>query len=206
MKSAFHSVNLHKAIAQLNSVLMPHLIIVDGLQGDLHSESGHDPVVMDRIVLGTNPVEVDSVVADTLGYEPRDIRHIAYAADGGLGTCDLKKIKIHSLNRPSEVKRFSPPTHYSKRFPCSISAEGACCTCMGNFIFALERLNEKGLLSDRLSFFIGQNPKIPMQKKAITVAVGQCASKLASAELSIDECPPTATSIFQGVASRVAKE
>jgi len=49
------------------------LIIVDGLQGDLHSESGHDPVVMDRMILGTNPVEVDSFVADALGYQPRDI-------------------------------------------------------------------------------------------------------------------------------------
>jgi len=206
MKTAFHGVNLHQAIAQLNSVLIPDLIIVDGLQGDLHSESGHDPVVMDRMILGTNPVEIDSVVADTLGYKPRDIRHIAYAADGGLGTCDLKKIKIQFLNRPSEIRRFSPPTHYSKRFPCSISAEGACCTCMGNFIFALERLNEKGILSERLSFLIGQHPKIPVQKKVFTIAVGQCASKQVAADLCIDECPPTASSIYQGVLSATVKK
>jgi hypothetical protein len=205
MKTAFHGVNLHKAIAQLNSVLIPHLIIVDGLQGDLHSESGRDPVVMDRMILGTNPVEVDSLVADTLGYKPRDIRHIAYSADAGLGTCDLKKIKIHSLNQPSDVKRFSPPTHYSKRFPCSISAEGACCTCMGNFVFALERLNEKGMLSNRLSFLIGQNAKIPTQKKAFTIAVGQCASKQDAADFCIDECPPTATDIIQSVSSAIIK-
>jgi uncharacterized protein (DUF362 family) len=205
MKTAFHGVNLHKAIAQLNSVLLPDLMIVDGLQGDLHSESGHDPVVMDRMILGTNPVEVDSVVADTLGYKPRDIRHIAYSADAGLGTCDLKKIRIQSLNRPSEIKRFSPPIHYSKKFPCSISAEGACCTCMGNFLFALERLNEKGLLSDRLFFLIGQNPKIPTQKKAFTIAVGQCASKQGAADVCIDECPPTASNIYQSIASATAK-
>jgi len=205
MKTAFHGVNLHKAIAQLNSVLIPHLIIVDGLQGDLHSESGHDPVAMDRIILGTNPVEVDSIVADTLGYKPRDIRHIAYAADDGLGSCDLKKIKIHYLNRPSEVKRFTPPMHYSKRFPCSISADGACCTCMGNFIFALERLNEKGLLSDQLSFVIGQNAETPAQKKAFTIAVGECASKQDTADVRIGDCPPTAGDIYQGVASAIAK-
>ena len=206
MKSAFHSVNLHNAIAQLNSVLFPNLIIVDGLQGDLLSESGHDPVVMDRIILGTNPVEVDSVVADALGYKPRDIRHIAYSADAGLGTCDLKKIKIHSLNRPSEMKRFSPPTHYSKRFPCSISAEGACCTCVGNLIYALERLNEKRVLSNRLSFVIGQNAKIPAQKKTFTIAVGQCASKQDAADLCIDECPPTAGNIYQTVASAIGRK
>ena len=205
MKSAFHSVNLHKAIAQLNSILVPHLTIVDGLQGDLHSESGHDPVVMDRIILGTNPVEVDSVAADMLGYEPRNIRHIAYSADAGLGTCDLKEITIRSLNRPSGTKRFNPPRHYSERFPCGISAEGACCTCMGNLIFALERLKEQGLLSERLSFFIGQNPKIPAGKKTLTIAVGQCASKQDGADMRIDECPPTAGSIYQRVASMISK-
>ena len=77
---------------------------------------------------------------------------------------------------------------------------------MGNFIFALERLNEKGLLSDRLSFLIGQNAKAPTQKKAFTIAVGECASKQAAADLCIDECPPTAGNICQSVASAVAKK
>jgi uncharacterized protein (DUF362 family) len=201
MKTAFHGVNLHRAIAQLNSVLSPHLIIVDGLQGDLHSETGHDPVVMERIILGTNPVEVDSVVAETLGYAPRDIRHITYSADASLGTCDLKRIRIRSLNRPSQRKRFRPPAHYSKKFPCTIRAEGVCCTCMGNFIFALERLREKGLLSERISFLIGQNSTIPSGKKTLTVAVGKCASKQDGSDLRIDECPPSAGSIFQCIAS-----
>ncbi|OGP93669.1 MAG: hypothetical protein A2157_00025 [Deltaproteobacteria bacterium RBG_16_47_11] len=203
MKTAFHSVDLHRAVAQLNSILVPDLIVVDGLQGDLHSETGHDPVAMDRIILGTNPVEVDSVVADALGYAPRNIRHIGYSSDAGLGTCDLKEIRIRSLNRPSGKKRFSPPIHYSKRFPCHISAEGACCTCMGNFIFAMERLKEQGLLSERFSFLIGQNPKIPTDKKTLAIAVGQCASKQYGVDLRIDECPPSTGKILQCVASIV---
>ena len=207
MKTAFHSAGLHGAIAQLNSILAPNLIVIDGLRGDLHSETGRDPVAMDRIILGTNPVEVDSVVADTLGYAPRSIRHIACSADAGLGTCDLKEIRIRSLNRPSVKKRFSPPVHYSKRFPCHISAEGACCTCMGNFIFALERLKEQGVLSERLSFQIGQNAKIPAgKKKTLNIAVGQCASSLDPVDLRIDECPPSAGRIFQCVASIMNKQ
>jgi len=77
---------------------------------------------------------------------------------------------------------------------------------MGNFIFALERLNEKGLLSDRLSFLIGQNPKIPAQKKTFTIAVGQCASKQDAADLCINECPPTTGNIYQSVASATARK
>jgi uncharacterized protein (DUF362 family) len=203
VKTAFHGVNLHRAIAQLNSILVPDLIVVDGLRGDLHSETGYDPVVMDRIILGTNPVEVDSVVADMLGYAPRDIRHIAYSADAGLGPCDVKEISLRSLNRPSGERRLSPPTHYSKRFPCSIIEDGACCTCTGNLIFALERLKERGLLSERFTFLIGQNPKNPDGKKTLTIAVGQCASKLGVADLRIDECPPTAGNIYRCVRSMI---
>jgi len=206
MKTAFHGVDLHRAIAQLSSVVSPHLILVDGLQGDLSSETGYDPVVMERIILGSNPVEVDSVVADTLGYAPRAIRHISHSADAGLGTCDLDQISIRALNRPSKDERFEAPLHYSRRFPCQISAQGACCTCMGNFIFALERLHEQGLLSERLCFLVGQKPGIASPKGAMTIAIGQCAAKQNIADVCIDECPPTAGTIYQCVASAIPKE
>jgi len=74
---------------------------------------------------------------------------------------------------------------------------------MGNFIFALERLKEQGLLSERLSFFIGHNSTIPTGKKGLTVGVGQCASKQDGADLRIDGCPPSAGKILQCVASMV---
>ena len=201
LKTAFHNAGLHRAIAQLNSILVPDLIVVDGLQGDLHSESGHDPVAMDRIILGTNPVEVDSIVADMLGYAPLNIRHIAYSADGGLGTCDLREIRVRALNRPSGKKRFRPPVHYLKRFPCSILEDGACCTCTGNFVFALERLKEHGLLSERLTFLIGQNARTPKGKNRLTIAVGECASRQDAVDVRIEECPPSAGTIYQRVAS-----
>lgn len=203
MKTAFHGRNLHRAIAQLAGVVSPDLIVVDGLQGDLSSETGRTPVSMERMLLGHNPVEVDSVVADTLGYAPRDIRHIAYSADAGLGNCDLETIRIRKLNRPTRNERFTPPVHFSKRFPCHIRAEGACCTCMGNFIFALERLQEKGMLSNRIRFLIGQKAEIQPEKGTVTVAVGQCAAKKSEADIQLDDCPPSTRDICKSVSSVV---
>lgn len=206
MKTAFHSVDLHRAIAQLASVVSPDLILVDGLQGDLSSETGHKPVAMETMVLGTNPVEVDSVVADILGYAPRTIRHIAHSADAGLGTCDLGQITIRPLNRPSRDERFTPAPHYTRRFPCRISAEGACCTCVGNLIFALERLHERGLLSKEQHFFAGQKPRISSNRREMTIAIGQCAVKHVNAEVSVDKCPPTASNIYRRVASAIRRD
>lgn len=203
MKTRFHGVDLDMAIAQLNSVLKPDLILVDGLQGDLSFELGHDPVPMERILLGTNPVEIDSVVADTLGYKPRDIRHIGCSADAGLGSCDLEEIRLKTLNHPSKQIKITAPPPVSERFSCEINADGACCTCMGNLIFAMERLNDRGLLSKRLAFFIGQNSRIQDRQNQITVAVGSCASKENQAYLNIDECPPSASYIYEKVFSMI---
>jgi uncharacterized protein (DUF362 family) len=201
MKTAFHGADLNRAIAQLASVVSPELIVVDGLRGNLSSESGRTPVSMETILLGDNPVEVDSVVADRLGYAPRDIRYIAHSADAGLGTCDLGEIRIRSLNRPTKNETYVPPPPYSERFPCHIHADGACCTCMGNLVFALERLNEQGLLSKKQSFLVGQIPKKPTTHKKGTIAVGQCAAKASKADVNINECPPTARTIYQRVLS-----
>jgi len=201
MKTKFHGVDLDKAIAQLASVVTPDLIIVDGIRGDLFSETGHHPVLMERILLGTNPVEVDSVVADMLGYSPRAIRHIAYSADAGLGTCDLKQIKVKALNQPQNDQPIPPPVHFSKKFPCRIDADGACCTCMGNLIFALERLNKKGLLSENQHFLIGQKIVLPEDSPETTISVGQCAVKCGAADIQIDKCPPSAGTIYRNIAT-----
>lgn len=203
MKTAFHGSDLNRAIAQLASVISPDLIVVDGLQGNLSSESGRSPVSMETILLGDNPVEVDSVVADRLGYAPRDIRYIAHSADAGLGRCDLEEITIRSLNRPTKNETYGPPPPYSERFPCHINADGACCTCMGNLVFALERLKEQGLLSKTQSFLVGQIPKKSTIHKKSTIAVGQCAAKGNKADVTISECPPSARTIYQRVLSEM---
>ncbi len=201
MKTGFHGVDLDQAIAQLAGVVTPDLIIVDGIQGDLFSETGHNPVRMERILSGTNPVEVDSVVADMLGYSPRTIRHIALSADAGLGLCDLKQIKVNALNQPTNDQPIPPPVHFWEKFPCRIEADGACCTCMGNLLFALQRLNEKGLLSEDQHFLTGQKILLPPDSPDTTISVGQCAVKRAAADIQIDRCPPSAGTIYRNIIS-----
>jgi uncharacterized protein (DUF362 family) len=197
LKTRFHGANLHRAIAQLNSVVVPDVILVDGMQGDLSSELGRNTVKMERLLLGTNPVEVDSVVADMLGYAPRDIRHLSHSADAGLGNCDLNRIELRALNQPTQNLHFTPPVHYSKRFPCQVDAEGACCSCMGNLIFALERLNDERLLSRKQQFFVGQGQKKPLKHSGLTIAVGTCAIEQVDADVSIQGCPPSGAEIYR---------
>ncbi len=201
MKTKFHSVSLHKAIAQLNSALKPDLILVDGLRGDMRNETGHNIIDLERIFLGNNPIEIDSLAADVLGYRPRDIPYIAYAADAGLGSCDLDAIEIKFLNHPSKLIKLSAPPPVADRFPCKINAQGACCVCMSNLVFALERLKDDGILSSRFTFHIGQLAKTTGDSGRTDIAVGKCVSRDLPVDLVIDECPPSANSIYKKVAA-----
>ena len=72
---------------------------------------------------------------------------------------------------------------------------------MGNLIFALERLNEKGLLSENQHFLIGQKIVLPEDSTETTISVGQCAVKCGAADIQIDKCPPSAGTIYRNIAT-----
>jgi hypothetical protein len=74
---------------------------------------------------------------------------------------------------------------------------------MGSLIYALERLYERGLLSKQQVFLVGQKPKEVKTNELLSIAVGQCASKVGKADILIQECPPSASQIIKRVYSRI---
>jgi uncharacterized protein (DUF362 family) len=156
MKPKFHSVDLHRSIAQLNTVVTADLILVDGAFGDLSSELGGNPVEMGIMALGTDPLEIDVFAAGSLGFTPKEIGYIRHFAEyRGVDLASYSP-RTKKLNRPKVEKQFSAERDPYRQFPCTVSAEGACCTCEGNLIFALKRLNEAGKLSRDQHFVLGR--------------------------------------------------
>ena len=76
-----------------------------------------------------------------------------------------------------------------------------CCTCMGNLIFALERLHEQRMLFPQHTFLVGQQAGPPVDGTSMRIAVGQCATRQHQADVCIDVCPPSAGIIYQRVAA-----
>lgn len=90
---------LHRHLDELLPYLGKHirndLIIVDGIV----CMEGNGPVVgspkpLDLIVVGTNLVEVDSICARIMGFEPSGIRHIAKSHELGLGQVHADRIQL----------------------------------------------------------------------------------------------------------------
>mgnify|MGYP001037248998 CR=1 FL=1 len=104
-KASIH-VHLSQKIVDLVSVVRPSLAVIDGIiAGEGHETSG-DPVEMNLVIAGTDPVAVDAVGAAVMGIPPENVRHLRLAEKKGLGTCGLDRIEI--LGQPLEkvVRKF----------------------------------------------------------------------------------------------------
>jgi len=81
----FHQNGLHQAIADLNTVVKPDLIIMDANRILLtNGPSGPGQTRDDKsVIAGTDPVAVDAYCTALFNRSPEDIRHIQYAYELG---------------------------------------------------------------------------------------------------------------------------
>lgn len=93
-KGVMHNGRLSSNIVDLASVLKPSISVVDGIIAGQGHELKGDPIEMNLIIAGTDPVAVDAVGAAIMDIQPEDVRHLVLAERKGLGTMDLKRIDI----------------------------------------------------------------------------------------------------------------
>lgn len=190
-KRRFHTMGLHKPIAYLNKLIKQSLIIVDGMNGDLNFEEGGNPVQMNRIIAGKDPVLIDTYAAHLMGFSIDEIPYIAMAQVIGAGTADLANADIIELNKDNGSRK-STPSGKVQQLSRYIVEDSACSACYGSLIYALERLYEKGLL-DKLKekLYIGQNFK---NKQYAGIGIGICTSGF---DRCVKGCPPKARDIVE---------
>jgi uncharacterized protein (DUF362 family) len=112
-KGSMHNGRLSKNIADLASILKPSISVVDGIiAGEGHETSGN-PVEMNLVIAGTDPVAVDAVGASVMGINPNDVAHLVLAEKKGLGTCNLEEITL--LGEPIEKVRRKFQRSFSSR-------------------------------------------------------------------------------------------
>jgi len=103
-KGSMHKGRLSRNIADLASILRPSISVVDGIIASEGHETSGNPVEMNLVIAGTDPVAVDAVGAAVMGIPPTDVKHLLLAEKKGLGTCNLEEIIV--LGEPIErVKR-----------------------------------------------------------------------------------------------------
>ncbi|MEW5814385.1 MAG: DUF362 domain-containing protein [Spirochaetota bacterium] len=195
-KRRYHTLGIHKPLAKLNKVIKSHLIIVDGLMGDLCFEEGGTPVEMDRLILGKDPVLIDSFAAELMGYAPSEIEYILLSEREGIGSSHTKAAIITEyraeLKKGITIKGLSEKITRLSRF---IEAKNACSACYGGLVHAMERLyTTKNLKMQNAKIYVGQgwqscnSSTLPEDG----IGIGKCT---AAFKKTLPGCPPKAIEI-----------
>jgi len=99
--------SLSKNIVDLASVLKPSIAVIDGIIASEGDELGGNPIEMNLVIAGTDPVAVDTVGTAVMGIEPTEVKHLVLAEKKGLGTSNLNKITILGENIKKVKRKFN---------------------------------------------------------------------------------------------------
>ena len=189
-KRHFHAMGLHKPIAHLAAGLHQDFIVVDNICGDWDFEDGGNPVVMNRILVGSDPVLIDAWVCEQMGYQVEEVPYIVEAEKIGAGCADWTKANFVELNQPEQVAEVSKKRKIVELRDAVEEVE-SCSACYGYLIPALDQLKKEGLLEKLdVKIAIGQG----YRGKTGELGIGQCTHKF---KHHLGGCPPTEQQIYE---------
>lgn len=89
-----HHYLLDEKIADVACACLPNVVITDAVVAGQGSTGFPQPYPLGILIIGKNPLAVDSVAAAILGYNPKSIGHLQAAYARGLGPIDLAEIAL----------------------------------------------------------------------------------------------------------------
>ena len=98
-KFKYHARGISKVIVDINTVLKPTVTVIDGfIAMEGAGPTRGDPVKMNTILAGIDPVATDAIGCRVMNIDPHTIRHIQRAAEKGLGNIDQINVVGESLD------------------------------------------------------------------------------------------------------------
>ena len=112
---------LHTKMVDILATAPPDLVVVDAITAaHKGGELSGQPVELDMLIIGTNPVAVDVICAVAYGLDPANVRYLQLAAERGYGSIDPAQIQVlgdltldELKERAKQVEHVDPyPDHY----------------------------------------------------------------------------------------------
>jgi hypothetical protein len=189
------------AIADMASVLRPHLSIIDGTIGmqGLGPSAGK-PKPLGVVLAGADAFAADSVACELMGISACDVPHLRMGAQRGYGVIDLDKIEVSPENWKDLQDPFAPPPiKLSVEFPgFTILDVQSCSACQSTLLMFLQRHGKqlrKNVSADKnIIIAIGKgHEELPTG----TLCIGNCTAKHKDCGIFVPGCPPVASEILR---------
>lgn len=198
--------SLNIAIADMSSVLHPHLAIVDGTTGmEGLGPSAGQAKKLDLVVAGIDPFAADAVACALMGLNAEDVPHLRIGAERGYGVIDISKIQVNPDTWPDFCSPFErPPENLSIRFPgVTILDEQSCSACQSTLFMFLKRYGDKMFnyfpKQKNVTIAIGKgHESVPCG----TLCIGNCTEQHKEQGVFVSGCPPVASQIMKAISER----
>jgi uncharacterized protein (DUF362 family) len=188
------------AIADMSSVLRPHLSIIDGTIGlEGLGPSAGKPKPLDVVLVGVDAFAADAIACELMGISARDIPHLRIGADRGYGVINLDQIEVSPEDWKALRAPFAPPpVKLSVEFPgFTILDSQSCSACQSTLFLFLQRHGEqlrKNSPNKNIIIAIGKGHKLlPFG----TLCIGNCTAKHRDCGIFVPGCPPVASEILR---------
>jgi uncharacterized protein (DUF362 family) len=194
------------AIADMSSVLRPHLSIIDGTVG----MEGLGPSAGQAKHLGVVVASADAFAADTvacklMGVQAEDIPHLRIGAERNYGVIDIDSIAVTPDSWGKWISPFSsPPDNLSIEFAnINILDNKSCSACQSTLLLFLKRYGKR--LFDyfppetKINIAIGKGH---MEVPEGTLCIGNCTILHKGKGIFIPGCPPVGSQILTAVSGK----
>ena len=195
--------SLNVAIADMASILRPHLSIIDGTVGmEGLGPSAGEAKPVDAVVVGADPFAADATACRIMGLDPQDVPHLRISAERGYGIIDEEQIRIAPENWQEAVNLFARvPENLSIQFPdTKILDNQSCSACQSTLMLFLKRYGEEMFqylpCELPVNIAIGKgHDELPEN----TILIGNCTRAHKEGRLFSSGCPPVASSIIKKI-------
>jgi uncharacterized protein (DUF362 family) len=194
------------AIADISSVLRPHLSIVDGTVGmEGLGPSAGQAKPLDVIVVSPDVFAADAIACQLMGAAAEEIPHLRIGAERGYGVIDLDSISItpdkwHDWSSPFTP----PPENLSIEFPnVNVLDKNSCSACQSTLFLLLkhygDRLFDYFPSDTSIRIAIGKGHEdIPEG----TLCIGNCTARRRGKGIFIPGCPPVSSQILTAISGK----
>ncbi len=196
------------AIADMSSVLRPHLAIIDGTVGmEGLGPSAGQAKSLNIVVVAADAFAADAVACRLMGTRAEDIPHLRLGAERGYGIIDIDQITV----TPGDWRKWSdpfcpPPKNLSIEFPnVTVLDRNSCSACQSTLLLFLKRYGDQIFdyfpPETRLHFAIGKgHAELPQG----TLCIGNCTTAHRDSRTFIPGCPPVASQILSAISGHTA--
>ena len=194
------------AIADMASVLRPHLAIIDGTVGmEGLGPSAGEAKALDTVVAGADGFAADAVACQLMGTSAEAVPHLAIAARRGYGVIDVSALDVTPDHWRDWGDAFAgPPNNLSIQFPnVTVLDNNSCSACQSTVLLFLKRYRDQLFdyfpEMEHLTLAIGRGHRDLPDR---TLCIGNCTACPQDGRPFVTGCPPVASEILRALTGK----